>query len=418
MDLYLVTFQSGSRFTNENILEPFIGLGEQNIIDDYVYLFNSKFDKTKTIVVKSRLNENKFSEWLKNCYNHNLIGLYVCMPYKLDSKEYTQGVCFQTEIDKIKLMRTNVCVDNYKSKNNRLNKKKKIEKPLEMLECEFDSIVGLNNVKDDLKQLYCHLQVLKERKKYNLPSDAISLHAVFKGAPGTGKTTIARIYGKLFKELGILKKGHLVELDRSDLVGQYVGHTELHTKQKLEEAIDGILFIDEAYSLKSDDDSNDFGKIAMEIILKFMEDNRDRISVIVAGYNEKMDNFLDSNEGLRSRFTNFYDFKNFSEKELVEIFDIMMKKEEYEYSPSTRNDIIEFFKILKNNSNSSSFGNAREVRNVCGDLKKIQAKRIYSTENFKEKGKKFLMKITKRDVKNLFSRKGFKINKLINLKEK
>ena len=418
MDLYLVTFQSGSRFTNENILEPFIGLGEQNIIDDYVYLFNSKFDKTKTIVVKSRLNENKFSEWLKNCYNHNLIGLYVCMPYKLDSKEYSQGVCFQTEIDKIKLMRQNICVDNYNIKTNGLNKESKTEKSLAMLEYEFDSIVGLDNVKDDLKQLYCHLQVLKEREKYNLPSDAISLHAVFKGAPGTGKTTIARIYGKLFKELGILKKGHLVELDRSDLVGQYVGHTELHTKQKLEEAIDGILFIDEAYSLKSDEDSNDFGKIAMEIILKFMEDNRDRISVIVAGYNEKMDNFLDSNEGLRSRFTNFYDFKNFSEKELVEIFDIMMKKEEYEYSPSTKNDIIEFFKILKNNSNSSSFGNAREVRNVCGDLKKIQAGRIYSTENFKEKGKKFLMKITKSDVKNLYSRRGFKINKKINFKEK
>jgi len=411
MYMYFISYQQGVKYPYEVTIQPFPNLEKKNAIKDSVYLFNSKNKNIKSAIVKSDLNEKKFSEWLEFAYNKNLISAYFYVPYK--GSENSPGRFPQNEVLRFETMRlstlTAEAVQSIANGRYKLEESLKIsDSPLDMLEDEFESIVGLNNVKDDLKQLYYHLEVIKERKKHNLPDDPISLHAVFTGAPGTGKTTIARIYGKLYKELGILKKGHLIELDRSDLVGQYVGHTEGNTKKKLQEALDGILFIDEAYSLKSEDDSNDYGKIAMEVILKLMEDNRDRISVIVAGYNEKMDKFLDSNEGLRSRFTNFYDFKNYSNEELTEIFDIMMKKEKYEYSPSIKDDMIKFFEHLKEGSNPSYFGNAREVRNVCGDLKKIQHKRIYSNKNFKEKGKQFLVKIQKNDIKNLYAKYGFK----------
>ena len=367
MYMYFISYQQGVKYPYEVTIQPFPNLEKKNAIKDSVYLFNSKNKNIKSAIVKSDLNEKKFSEWLEFAYNKNLISAYFYVPYK--GSENSPGRFAPAEVTRFEAMRISTLTTEIAQSiaNGRYKLEESLkssDNPLDMLEDEFESIVGLNNVKDDLKQLYYHLEVIKERKKHNLPDDPISLHAVFTGAPGTGKTTIARIYGKLYKELGILKKGHLIELDRSDLVGQYVGHTEDNTKKKLQEALDGILFIDEAYSLKSEDDSNDYGKIAMEVILKFMEDNRDRISVIVAGYNEKMDKFLDSNEGLRSRFTNFYDFKNYSNEELTEIFDIMMKKEKYEYSPSIKDDMIKFFEHLKEGSNPSYFGNAREVRNV------------------------------------------------------
>ncbi|MEC7864164.1 MAG: AAA family ATPase [Bacteroidota bacterium] len=411
MYLYLVSYQQGSRFPFEATIQHVPSIGDKNPIKDHVYLFNSKTKDVKTVIVKSQLDEEQFSKFLQNCHQGNLIHSYFYVRYKQENAQYCSGTFDRDEVNKFNLMKTMTSFHNTSSEIKGFLKERNFDDPLDMLEYEFESIVGLNNVKDHLKELYYHLEVLKERKKHDLPDDPISLHAVFKGAPGTGKTTIARIYGKLYKKLGILSKGHLVELDRSDLVGQYIGHTEDNTKKKLEESLDGILFIDEAYSLKSDDDSNDYGKIAMEVILKFMEDNRDRISVIVAGYNDKMDKFLDSNEGLRSRFTNFYDFENYTHKELAKIFDIMMKKEKYEYSSSVKNDMINFFKKLKAGSDPSYFGNAREVRNVCGDLKKIQHKRIYSNKNFKKKGKKLLVKIIKNDIENLYSKYGFKFGK-------
>ncbi|HEX9250997.1 MAG TPA: AAA family ATPase, partial [Ignavibacteriaceae bacterium] len=195
---------------------------------------------------------------------------------------------------------------------------------------EFDNYVGLKNLKQSLKDFITYLDFISERKKNGIETDeSISANCIFLGNPGTGKTSIARLLGKFFKAIGLLENGHVIEVDRADLVGEYIGETAQKTDKVINKALGGILFIDEAYTLKRENAGNDFGQEAIDIILKRMEDYKNKFFVIAAGYPALMQNFLESNPGLKSRFTHYFTFDDYSPKELTEIFRIFASKEKY-----------------------------------------------------------------------------------------
>ena len=192
---------------------------------------------------------------------------------------------------------------------------------------ELDDLIGLNSVKKEVRSLANFVKLQKQREAQGLKTAKVSYHLVFYGSPGTGKTTVARIVGRIYKDLGVLKKGHTVETDRAGLCGEYVGKTGPKTDTVISKALDGVLFIDEAYSLVPEGGAgNDYGQEAISTILKRMEDYRDRLVVIVAGYKDEMQRFIDSNPGLQSRFNRYIDFPDYSGTELVEIFKMYMKK--------------------------------------------------------------------------------------------
>ena len=231
---------------------------------------------------------------------------------------------------------------------------------MEDLLAELDSYIGLGAVKEEVHNLINMVQVYKLRREHDLPTTDMSLHMVFTGNPGTGKTMMARMMARIYRSLGILSKGQLVEVDRSGLVAGYVGQTALKTQKVIEKAMGGVLFIDEAYALNGKSE-NDFGQEAIDTILKAMEDHRDDLVVIVAGYTELMDRFIHSNPGLESRFNRFLLFEDYSLDELMAIFKMRCGKG-YILSPEAEPLVRDY--IAEESADGDGFGNARGVRNI------------------------------------------------------
>ncbi|GAA4599577.1 parallel beta-helix repeat protein [Actinoplanes octamycinicus] len=241
---------------------------------------------------------------------------------------------------------------------------------------ELDSMIGLAGVKNEVRALIDEIQVNEWRRSAGLSVGAASHHLIFTGAPGTGKTTVARIYGQLLKALGVLPNGRFREVSRRDLVGQYIGHTAEKTTSVFEEAMGGVLFIDEAYTLsRAGGASADFGQEAIDTLVKLMEDHRDQVAVIVAGYTQEMLDFLDANSGLASRFAKTLEFENYGPDELVLIATRIAKNDDYVFAPGLTEALYEHFSQIERDRN---FGNAREARKLLEGMRKAQSGRLRS----------------------------------------
>lgn len=258
---------------------------------------------------------------------------------------------------------------------------------------ELNSLIGLEDVKKEVKSLANFVRIQKQREKQGMKSVSMSYHCVFTGNPGTGKTTIARILARIFKDLGVVKKGHLVETDRSGLVAEYVGQTAVKTNAIVDSALGGVLFIDEAYAL-TDKKGGDYGDEAISTLLKRMEDDRDNLIVIVAGYTNEMKRFVESNPGLQSRFTRYIDFPDYSSDELFDIFKMRMGKYSYKLDADAEQYLR---KDLANTvaHKSRNFGNARYVRNLFEKAITNQANRL---ANKKDVTPEELSQITLSDI--------------------
>ena len=278
----------------------------------------------------------------------------------------------------------------------------KVKKPIEGDPYqELDELIGLEDVKAEVRSLANYVKVQKQRKDKGLKTPNLSYHLVFTGSPGTGKTTVARIVSRIYKDLGILKKGHLVETDRSGLIGQYVGQTAPRVNQMCDSALGGVLFIDEAYAITQSDAGADYGKEAVATLLKRMEDDRDRLVVIVAGYTNEMKKFIDTNPGLQSRFNRYIHFPDYTADELYRIFRMYLKKNQYAITKEAAAFLKERLEYVVENKDRN-FGNARYVRNIFEKAIQCQANRIAKAGKVSDQE---LVEITLADIKNAMAGK-------------
>lgn len=260
------------------------------------------------------------------------------------------------------------------TEENRTAEKTEKKSLSELLE-KLNGLVGLENIKNDVNSLINLIKIQKLRKKRGLKEIPISMHMVFSGNPGTGKTTVARLLAEIYRELGVLSQGHLVEVDRSELVAGYVGQTAIKVQEVVKKAIGGVLFIDEAYSLAYSDSGNDYGREAIDTLVKEMEDNRDNLIVIVAGYPDLMEDFVNSNPGLRSRFNKYMFFPDYTPEELLRIFENMCNESGYKISNGCREYTVKYFTEIYE-KRDKGFGNGRAVRNYFETAITRQADRL------------------------------------------
>lgn len=245
---------------------------------------------------------------------------------------------------------------------------------------ELNALVGLEKVKSKVQDLIVYQKIQKMRREQNLHSAKNTLHLAFTGNPGTGKTTVARIVGRIYKQIGLLSKGHFVEVSRTDLIAGYQGQTALKVKKVIEQAKGGVLFIDEAYSITENDHTDSYGRECLTELTKALEDYREDLVVIVAGYTEPMNQFFESNPGLKSRFNTFIEFNDYSSNELDEILVSMCKKNDYILTDEVK-EKIHFYFEQQTSSKDKSFSNGRLVRNLFDDLVMNHARRVINVEN-------------------------------------
>ena len=238
-----------------------------------------------------------------------------------------------------------------------------------------NSLIGLTPVKTRIKETASLLLVDKAREKLGLVNESPTLHMSFSGNPGTGKTTVALKMANLLFRLGYVRKGHLVTVTRDDLVGQYIGHTAPKTKEVLKKAMGGVLFIDEAYYLYRPENERDYGQEAIEILLQVMENNRDDLVVILAGYKDKMDKFFESNPGFRSRIAHHIDFPDYSNDELLEIAEVMVASMNYKFNKGSKKAMAEYIELRRKQPH---FANARSIRNAIDRARLRQANRVFN----------------------------------------
>ncbi|MEY8882362.1 CbbX protein [Donghicola sp. XS_ASV15] len=245
----------------------------------------------------------------------------------------------------------------------------------EVLEELDRELIGLAPVKQRIRETAALLLVDKARREMGLSQETPTLHMSFTGNPGTGKTTVARMMAGLLHRLGYVRKGHLVSVTRDDLVGQYIGHTAPKTKEVLKRAMGGVLFIDEAYYLYKPDNERDYGQEAIEILLQGMENNRDDLVVIMAGYADRMDRFFAANPGFRSRIGHHIDFPDYSDDELLRISQSMLEGQSYVFDPEAEAAMAEYISMRRMQPH---FANARSIRNALDRARLRQANRLFS----------------------------------------
>jgi len=239
---------------------------------------------------------------------------------------------------------------------------------------ELNELIGLESVKELINEIMSYSEIQRRRTIEGLKTDTLVMHMIFKGSPGTGKTTVARLLGRLYKSMGILEKGHLIEIERADLVGEYIGHTAIKVKDQMKNAIGGILFIDEAYSLARGGEK-DFGKEAIDALVKAMEDHKDNLILILAGYHKEMEDFIMTNPGLRSRFPINIVFEDYTIEQLVEIAELMVQMKDYRLSKSAKAKLFNVLSLRRRRDGYHS-GNARLVRNLIEGAIRKQAVRL------------------------------------------
>ena len=241
-----------------------------------------------------------------------------------------------------------------------------------------EDLVGLKPVKNRIREISALLLVDRIRKNLGLSSSSPGLHMSFTGSPGTGKTTVGLKMADILYKLGYIRKGHLLTVTRYELVGQYIGHTAPKTKEVLKKAMGGVLFIDEAYYLYKPDNERDYGSEAIEILLQVMENQRDDLVVILAGYKDRMDVFYESNPGLASRIANHVHFPDYSPEELIQIGKLMLQEQQYKLTPEAETALLEYITIRKD---QPLFANARSMKNALDRARMRQANRIFETNN-------------------------------------
>ncbi len=267
---------------------------------------------------------------------------------------------------------------------------------------ELNKFIGLKVLKHSLSDFITYLNFIRERKLNGIDTkDNLSAHCLFLGNPGTGKTSVARLLGRFFKSIGMLENGHVVEVDRSTLVGEFIGETAQKTEKIINQALGGILFIDEAYTLKRNEDGKDFGQEAIDIILKRMEDHQGKFFVIAAGYPAQMQRFLDSNPGLKSRFTHTFTFEDFTAEELTDIYKLFSSREKFELSKEAEKFLTEKLALFCESADHT-FGNARFIRNLFNETK-IQLSKRYQKLHYEDRDFEAASKILKEDLVNAFN---------------
>jgi len=252
-----------------------------------------------------------------------------------------------------------------------------IQEVLDKLDRE---LIGLKPIKTRIREIAALLLVDRLRKQFALTSETPTLHMCFTGNPGTGKTTVAMRMGEILKRLGYVREGHLVTVTRDDLVGQYIGHTAPKTKEVIKKAMGGVLFIDEAYYLYKPENERDYGAESIEILLQVMENNRDDLVVILAGYKDKMDRFFQSNPGMRSRIAHHLDFPDYSADELMAIARLMLASQNYRFSPEGEKAFAEYIPLRMK---LAHFANARSIRNALDRARLRQANRLFAGKSRK-----------------------------------